>query len=197
MNNEVVPPSTRQAPRAGEERRRYYNPIEKDHATFLKTGEETGGEYTLIKVEVAPGGGTEPHYHKTYDEHFEVLEGALEVLVGEETRTLGPGQRAAAERNTLHRFRNPTDGPTTFLVGLVPGHAGFEKAVKVAYGLASDGRVFSDGTPKNPYHLAVILEWSEIRIPGVMGALEPLFRLLARQARRKGIDKRLEAEYCR
>jgi len=197
MKEEVAPPSTKQAPRTDEERRRYYNPVEKDYATFLQTSEETGGERTLIEIEVAPGGGTEPHYHKTYDEHFEVLEGALEVLVGQETRTLRAGQKAVAGRNTLHRFRNPTEEPTTFLVELRPGHGGFEKAVRVVYGLASDGRVFSDGTPKNPYHLAVILEWSEIQIPGFLGTLEPLFRLLARRARRKGIDKRLEAEYCR
>lgn len=179
------------------ERRRYYNPVEKDYATFLKTSEESGGERTLMEIEVAPGGGTEPHYHKTYDEHFEVVAGALEVLVGEETRTLRPGEKAVAGKNTLHRFRNPTDGTTTFLVELRPGHGEFEKAVRVVYGLASDGRVFSDGTPKNPYHLAVILEWSEIRIPGVLGTLEPLFRLLARRARRKGIDKNLEKTYCR
>jgi hypothetical protein len=125
------------------------------------------------------------------------VEGVLEVLVGKETRTLRAGQKAVAERNALHRFRNPTGEPATFLVELRPGHAGFEKAVRVVYGLASDNRVFSDGTPKNPYHLALILEWSEIQIPGVMGKLGPLFRLLARRARRKGIDKRLEAEYRR
>ena len=197
MSEEADPSRTTRAPRAGEERRRYYHPIEKDYATFLKTSEETGGEYTLIEVEVAPGGGTEPHYHKTYDEHFEVLEGALEVLVGETTRTLGPGEKAVAERNTLHRFRNPTDGPSTFLVELRPGHEGFEKSVMVVYGLASDGRVFSDGTPKSPYHIALLLEWGEMRLPGFFGVAEPLFRLLARRARRKGIDKMLEAEYCR
>jgi mannose-6-phosphate isomerase-like protein (cupin superfamily) len=179
------------------ERRRYYNPAERDYTTFLKTSEETGGEYTLIEIEVAPGGGTEPHYHKTYDEHFEVVAGTLEVLVGKETRTLCAGQKAVAERNTLHRFRNPTGQPTTFLVELRPGHGGFEKAVRVVYGLASDGRVFSDGTPKNPYHLALLLEWSDIGVPGLFRVAEPLFRLLAKRARRKGIDKELEAEYCR
>ena len=68
--------------------------------------------YYLIEVEVAPGGGNTPHYHKTYDEHFEVLEGALEVLVGQETRILRPGQKAVAKKNVLHRFRNTTgSGP--------------------------------------------------------------------------------------
>ena len=182
---------------AVDEDRRYYHLLLKDYATFLKTSEETGGEYTLIEVQVAPGGGNAPHYHKTYDERFEVLEGALEVLVGEETLTLHPGEKAVAKKNTLHRFRNPTDEPTTFLVELRPGHGGFEKALKAGYGLAADGRTLSDGTPKNPYHLGVLLEWSEMRLPGIFTLAEPFFRLLARRARRKGIDKELEARYCR
>jgi mannose-6-phosphate isomerase-like protein (cupin superfamily) len=179
------------------EDRRYYNPIQKDWATFLRTSEETGGEYTLIEVEVAAGGGNTPHYHRTYDEHFEVLEGALEVMVGKETRTLRPGEKAVAKKNTLHRFRNTTGERTKFLVGLRPGHTGFEKAIKAAYGLASDGRVRADGTPRNPYHLALLLEWSDIRLPGLLTVAEPVLRFLARRARRKGIDRELEAKYGR
>lgn len=180
------------------EDRRYYHPGQKDYATFLKTSEETGGALTLIEVEVAPGGGTPPHYHKTYDERFEVVEGALEVQVGKETHTLRPGQKAVAPRNTLHRFRNLTDVPATFLVEFRPGQPGFEKTVKVGYGLAEDGRDRrTEGTTKNLYHLALMLEWSESRLPGVFGLLEPVFRLLARWARQKGIDKKLEETYCR
>ena len=182
-------------PVAGE--RRYYHPIQKDYATFLKTSEETTGEYTLIEEEIAPGGGNVPHYHKTYDEHFEVLEGTLEVLVGEETLTLGPGQKAVAKKNVLHRFRNATEERTKFLVELRPRHAGFEKSLKIAYGLARDGRVFGEGTPRNLYHLALLLEWSEVRLPGVFTIMEPLFRLLAKRARRKGIDRELEETYDR
>ena len=36
---------------------RIYNPIQKDYVTFLETSDETGGEHTLIEIEVAPGGG--------------------------------------------------------------------------------------------------------------------------------------------
>ena|SRR3712207_6348555 len=177
--------------------RRYYHPLQKDYATFLETSGETGGDRTHIEIEVAPGGGNAPHYHKTYAEHFEVLDGCLEVLVGGETRLLGPGEGAVAEKNVLHRFRNPTDAPTRFLVELRPGHAGFEKAIKAGYGLAVDGLTAPDGVPKNPYHLAVLLGWSEMRIPGLFTLAEPVLRLLARRARRKGIDRELEARYCR
>jgi len=117
--------------------------------------------------------------------------------VGEETRTLRPGEKAVAGKNVLHRFRNPAGTPTRCLVELRPGHAGFEKALKAGYGLAADGLTGSNGAPKNPYHLAVLLEWSEIRMPGIFTVAEPLFRLLAKRARRKGIDARLENLYCR
>ena len=177
-------------------KRRYYHPLQKDYATFLESSSETGGEYTLIEVEVAPGGGNAPHFHKTYDEHFEVVDGALEVMAGGKTRILGPGGQAVAPKNTLHNFRNPTRKPTTFLVTLRPGSPGFEKALKAGYGLAADGLTRPDGTPKNLYHLAVLLEWSEIRVPGILSVVEPLLRLLARRARRKGVDRELEARYC-
>ncbi|MGH3147548.1 MAG: cupin domain-containing protein [Rubrobacter sp.] len=180
-----------------QDKRRIYNPIQKDYATFLETSEETGGERTLIEIEVAPGGGTTPHYHLTYAEHFEVISGALEMMVGGETRTLTAGEKSVAPKNTLHNFHNATDKPTTFLVEFRPGHGGFEKALRVAYGLASDGLSNSKGLPKNLYHTALLFEWGEGRMPGLFGVLEPVFRLLAKRARRKGIDRELEAKYCR
>ncbi len=178
------------------DKRRIYNPIQKDYATFLETSDETGGEHTLIEIEVAPGGGTTPHYHLTYAEHFEVISGALEVMVGGETRTLTAGEKSVAPKNTLHNFHNATDRPTTFLSNSHPGHGGFEKALRVAYGLASDGHSNSKGLPKNLYHTALLFEWGEGRMPGLFGVLEPVFRLLAKRARRKGIDKDLERRYC-
>lgn len=176
------------------DRRRYYNPVQRDYATFLETSEETGGERTLIEIEVAPGGGPRPHYHKTY---IEVLEGTLEVLIGRETRVLRAGQRVVVPKHTLHRFHNATDETVTFLAEMHPGQLGFEKTLKVGYGLAADGLTGPDGTPKNPYHKALLLDWAEIRVPGLFTLTEPLLRLLAGRARRKGIDKELEARYCR
>ncbi|MGH3090401.1 MAG: cupin domain-containing protein [Rubrobacteraceae bacterium] len=178
-------------------RRRHYNPVQKDAATFLEMSEETDGERTLAVVEVAPGGGTTPHYHKTYSEGFEVIEGSLEVLVGEEARVLRAGEKAIVPKNTLHRFHNATDETVTFLCEMRPGQPGFEKTIMVAYGLARDGLTRSDGIPKNLYHMALLLEWAEIRVPGIFTIIAPIMRLLAKRARRKGIDKELEARYCR
>jgi hypothetical protein len=107
------------------------------------------------------------------------------------------GEKAVAPKNTLHNFHNATDEPTAFLIELRPGSSGFEKALRVAYGLASDGLSNSKGLPKNLYHTALLFEWGEGRMPGVFAILEPVFRLLAKRARRKGIDRELEARYCR
>src|SRR3712207_1250809 len=141
---------------AADERRRYYHSEQKDYATIIETSEETGGERTLIEIEVAPGGGTPPHYHKIYGEHFEVLEGELEVRVGGATRVVRSGEKASVPLDTLHNFRNPTDASTVFLVELRPGSTGFEKALMAGYGLASDGT----NPIYHPYYLAVILGWS-------------------------------------
>jgi mannose-6-phosphate isomerase-like protein (cupin superfamily) len=66
--------------------RHIYHPTQKDYATFLETSAQTGGKHTLIEIEVAPGGGTVPHYHLAYSERFEVLEGELEVHLGPHPR---------------------------------------------------------------------------------------------------------------
>ena len=53
-----------------------------------------------------------------------------------------------------------------------------------------------DGSPRNPYRMALTLEWANTRLPGIFRLVEPLLRFLAKRARRKGIDKELEERYC-
>ena len=75
----------------------------------------------------------------------------------------------------LHHFRKTMEEPARFLVELRPGHSGFEKVLKVAYGLAADGLAAANGAPRNPYHLALALEWGEGRLPGIFATLKPAF----------------------
>ena len=69
------------------------------------------------------------------------------------------------------------------------------KALRVAYGLAADGRVLGNGVPRNPLHLALLLEMGEVRLPGAYAALERALGLLARLARWRGADRELERRY--
>ena len=71
--------------------RKIYNPIQKDEVIFLKTAAETNGEYTLVEVTLADGGGVGLHYHKTYSEKFDCLEGEVQVQLGKKIHSLKPG----------------------------------------------------------------------------------------------------------
>ena len=176
--------------------RRIYNPIIKDYATFLETSASTNGKRTLIEIELAPGGGNPVHYHKTFSERFEALEGELYVQVGKEIRILQPLQSVTAYANTVHRFFNPTGQRTRFLVELRPGHTGFEQSLQIAYGLAADGKTNAKSLPSNLYHLAIIFMLGEGMVPGPFTLLTPIFRFLAARARKKSIEQELIRKYC-
>src|SRR5688572_25596912 len=111
--------------------RKIYNPIQKDYVTFLKTSDDTNGEYTLVKVELADGGGVGIHFHKTYSERFECLEGELEVILGKELHQLQHGQAATADKNVNHLFRNRSGETCTFLCELRPASKGFEQSLQI------------------------------------------------------------------
>jgi hypothetical protein len=60
-------------------------------------------------------GGTPPrtHWHPTQQEDFEVLEGALSVVVdGRPARVLGPGETLRIPARTAHRMWNGSAGVT-------------------------------------------------------------------------------------
>lgn len=177
--------------------RRIYNPVQQDYVTFLETSAETNGRRTLIEIEVAPGGGTTPHYHRLFSERFEVLEGELEVQLGKSLQRLTVGQSATAEPKILHRFTNTTQQPTRFLIELLPGHTGIEQGLQIVYGLASDGKTNAKGVPTNLSHLAVVLELGDTQLPGMLRVLLPVLRLVMARARRTGIEQALIARYCR
>jgi len=175
--------------------RRIYNPVQRDAITFLETSEETNGERTLAELEISPGGKVTPHFHLTYSERFSVLEGRLTVDIDGVRHELGPSDEAVAAPGTLHAWSNPSAERSIARVELRPGSPGFEKALRIAYGLAADGLVLKNGMPRNPLHAALVLDMGEGRLPGAYATLERVLRLLARVARRRGVDRELERRY--
>lgn len=180
-----------------ENTRRIYNPIQKDYVTFLKTSEETNGQYTLVEVELAPKGGVGLHYHKTYSEKFDCLEGELKVQAGKTIHTLSPGQSITAQPNINHRFFNTSNKVCKFKVELNPASRGFEQSLQIGYGLASDGQTNSKGFPKDRLALAWLFEISESNLPGWMSVFEFILRRQARKAKAKGLDQELIRKYVR
>lgn len=177
--------------------RTIYNPIQKDTVTFLKTHADTNGECTLVEVVLADGGGVGLHYHKTYSESFECVDGAVQVRLGKDLHILKPGQSATAAPGVHHLFQNRSGAPCTFRVELRPASRGFEQSLQIGYGLARDGRCRLNGFPKDGLALAWLFDISESNLPGWMSLFEGILRRKARRARRKGVDAALTAEYMK
>lgn len=55
------------------------------------------------------------HAHDNQEQAFYILEGKIEVDVGEETYQLGPGDCVLLPRNVFHKHRNIGDTPLKFL----------------------------------------------------------------------------------
>ena len=99
---------------------------------FLLTGADTSGRYSLTDFTIAapPALGPPPHIHEDADEAVYVLEGTLEMGIGEEVMTGSPGGVMLVPRGTRHSLRNLGPGPARILVVLTPpGFEGFWREV--------------------------------------------------------------------
>jgi mannose-6-phosphate isomerase-like protein (cupin superfamily) len=90
---------------------------------------DAGGRFSMVETTLAPGyAGPGPHVHESFVDSFYVLEGAMTMRVGDEHRTLGPGDFAVAPPGTVHTFANESESPVRMLNVLAP--AGFERYLK-------------------------------------------------------------------
>lgn len=163
--------------------------------TWVRTGEETGGEYSLLYAEYAPGITVFPHYHTLYTETLHLFEGTLEGRVAGQPVLLHDGEEAVVPPRAVHGWRSSGDRTLRFVLEVRPSHAGFEKWLVTLQNMATGGLTHPDGRPKKLSHAALILVESDINLPGPGRALMPAFRVLAALARRKGIDRQLEERY--
>ena len=174
----------------------YENPIIGDKVTFLKTADETNGEYTLVEVELKAGGGNDLHYHRAFSEKFIPINGELGVQVGNQHKMLKAGESYTVNTGVIHKFYNSGDKPIKFQVELRPGHEGFEKCIQIGYNLAKDGRTRKNGIPKRFSHLAVLLTLSDTNLPGIYSIISSFMNWQASRARKNGIERELVIEYC-
>jgi quercetin dioxygenase-like cupin family protein len=89
---------------------------------ILARGDETGAGEAFLQ-EGPPGSGPPPHAHP-WDEAYLMLEGEMDVLLGERTVRLKPGMFAYVPAGTVHNFRYATHG-RFFSYTSAPGAAAF------------------------------------------------------------------------
>lgn len=165
-----------------------------DHysVTFLKTSKETNGAYEEVRVVLEPNGGNEWHYHTAFVEKFHVEQGDLTIGMNAKAVPLTTGRDTVAPKGLMHKFYNTSAKPVSFIVRIEPARS-FEKTIRSAYGLMNTGQSSADGIPKNPWHLFLILGYSDSYLQGVPGIIqEPLIRALSKIAQWKGYNKDLE-----
>jgi mannose-6-phosphate isomerase-like protein (cupin superfamily) len=72
--------------------------------TFLAESKDTGGSFTLLEGLLKPGNEPPPHVHGREDELFYVLEGEMDMYVGNEVFKTGPGECLFLPRLQPHTF---------------------------------------------------------------------------------------------
>lgn len=96
-----------------------------DNMLIKLTGEDTQGQLTLIQEFNDPGVGIPLHVHDHEDEIFKVLEGELEVVVGDNKFVLKAGDLGFAPRNIPHSWKVVGDKKARVELSVFP--AGLEE----------------------------------------------------------------------
>lgn len=178
-------------------KRTIVNPIIKDTVTFLQTSKESSGKITDLELTLMPGGGNILHYHN-YAEKFTAIDGELGLKLGKkETLILKPGESYTVPAMAHHNFFNPSDREIRFGAQVEPGHQGFEYMLRILYGLAEDGLTDKESKPKSLKNTAIVICMAEVNAPGLLTLMLPLFKMIARKAKKNGEEQKLIERYCR
>jgi quercetin dioxygenase-like cupin family protein len=68
-----------------------------------------GPEALVVEATYERGDPPPPHFHPAQEERFEVLEGAMRVVIDGEERELPAGEELRIPRETVHQMWNPED----------------------------------------------------------------------------------------
>jgi quercetin dioxygenase-like cupin family protein len=95
-----------------------------DTYTITVTGEQTNGRFSVIDMQIPPGGGPPPHRHD-FEETFILLEGEMEATFRGKRSTVRAGETLNIPANAPHQFHNASSGAVRMLCICSP--AGQEK----------------------------------------------------------------------
>lgn len=86
----------------------------------------TDGSYGMVEIMSPPHvPGPPPHFHKSENEFFFVVDGTLDVMINGDWIRCGPGSSVDLAPGTTHTFINNTEAPVVWLTGWRP--KGFER----------------------------------------------------------------------
>ena len=94
---------------------------------------QTMGSYSVLEVVADPHNGVPLHVHNNEEEHFIVLEGTLDIAIGNRRWDAAAGSSAIVKRGEPHAWCNPSDTAVRMLVVFSPGH--IEELFRAAAGV--------------------------------------------------------------
>jgi len=114
--------------------------------THKLNSQQTGGGYYLFESEFDPESGNRLHVHAYEDEVVYVLEGAVQIRLGDGKLEAGEGGVAHLPKGIPHAIYNPLKTPLKILALAIPG--GMEKFFDELEAAMQDGRI-DDATHKD------------------------------------------------
>jgi len=123
-----------------------------DRATFIATGEDTGGRYSLAEFYVPLELGPPPHIHTRENEWFYVTDGELTFLLEDQPPlTATPGTLIFGPKDHSHGFINQGTKPATMLNVWLP--SGIEDFFREIGDPVTPADPFTPPLPLNPEKL--------------------------------------------
>lgn len=147
----------------------------------------------LLEVETVygPAGSAPPeHFHPAQDEHFEVLEGEVEVRLDGRTRTLRQGETLDVPRGVRHQMWNPGDRPARVRWQTRPAGR-TEQWFRAIDALHRQGALRADGSPQPLAFAVIATEYRDVfRLAAAPWAvLRPALAVLALVGRLQGYKR--------
>ena len=82
---------------------------------------DTNNVFSVIQIHTPPGKGISAHVHENEDELVYLLQGEIEVSLGDQTMRAVPGVMALLPRGIPHGFTNVGDTPSIVIDTILPG----------------------------------------------------------------------------
>jgi quercetin dioxygenase-like cupin family protein len=186
MSSQATPHGEPRATPAGDDRRLDFHPGMDMRWEITRGAADTAGELFEATNWIGPEmAGPPVHVHPTAEESYEVIEGALDVCVDGQWRTVRTGESATAPAGVAHTLRNATKEPVR-IVNVHRPPLQFESMFREMQSLIAQGKIkhLPPKEPRSAIYVAMLFDKypDEIRVvkppAGVFKGLALLGRAL-------------------
>lgn len=165
----------------------FSQPITGEWVFGLILSKDTQGQFERGVVIFRPGNSGPPeHFHPSYDEHFDIVQGEFIFRIDGKERRAAAGEQLVVKRGTPHAFRCVGD---TFgvVIGETRPAARVGEVIATLFGMAHEGALTRQGQPKLMQAMVIGSAYADDTVftsppPGIAiplaRALAPIGRLL-------------------